>query len=64
LRLTQYEQIVDDISGIMDIAGERIIPMPNCDHRSICRFNDETSGNYKSVLGVLQDWADETKKGQ
>ncbi|KAI9774712.1 MAG: hypothetical protein M1839_001673 [Geoglossum umbratile] len=41
-------RIVDDISGIMGVAGERIIPMPNCDHKSICRFGGETSGGYKS----------------
>jgi len=54
-------RIVDDISGIMDIAGERIIPMPDCDHKSICRFSEETSSSYKSVWGVLQDWADEAR---
>jgi hypothetical protein len=59
-----YKQIVDDISGIMGVAGERIIPMPNCDHKSICRFSDETSGGYKSIWGVLRDWADETKESQ
>ena len=58
------QQIVDDISGIMDILGERIIPMPNCDHKSICRFSDERSASYKSVWGVLREWADEAKKGQ
>ena len=45
----------------MDIAGERIVPMPDCDHKSICRFGAETSTGYKTILGVLQDWAEPSK---
>ncbi|OBT96248.1 hypothetical protein VE01_05769 [Pseudogymnoascus verrucosus] len=48
--------IVDKISGIMDVARERIIPMPGCDHRTICRFPRRDSNGYKTVLGVLREW--------
>lgn len=49
-------KIVDDTSGIMNIPSERIVPMPGCDHRSICRFSGHHSESYKRVSNVLQDW--------
>jgi hypothetical protein len=45
----------------MDIPGELIVPMPNCDHKSICRFSSETSSSHKTVWGVIQEWADAAK---
>ncbi|OBT84698.1 hypothetical protein VE02_06122 [Pseudogymnoascus sp. 03VT05] len=48
--------IVDKISGIMDVARERIISMPGCDHRTICRFRSRDSNGYKIILGVLREW--------
>jgi len=51
------ERIVDDFSGVMDIAGERIVPMMDSDHRDICQFPDEKHHSYKRVLNVLKDVA-------
>ena len=48
----------------MDIAGERIIPMQGCDHRTICRFTGATSEGYKTILNVLQDWVEELNQRQ
>jgi hypothetical protein len=48
------------ILALLDIPGELILPMLNCDHKRICRFNSETSSRYKMVWGVLQEWADTT----
>ena len=59
-----YVQIVDDFNGIMDIDRERIIPMHSCDHMSICRFGIESREGYKSVLQVLQDWAEDLNRSQ
>lgn len=53
--------MVDDISGVMDIAGKRIVPMQGCDHRSICRFASESSEGYKAILNVLLEWAEGTQ---
>jgi hypothetical protein len=39
----------------MDSAGERIVPMRGCDHKSICRFAAGTREGYKTILNVLQD---------
>jgi hypothetical protein len=50
---------VDEHSGIMDIPGERIVPMQNYDHRTMCRFQDESSNGYKIISGILHEWADE-----
>jgi hypothetical protein len=62
--LTHRKKIVDEDSGIIGFPEERIVPMHGCDHRTICRFEAETSNGYKSILGVLQDWADAAKEGQ
>lgn len=48
----------------MDIVGERYVPMQGCNHRSICRFPGGTSEGYKTVLNVLQDWAEELNQRQ
>ena len=58
------KKVVDDISGIMDIADERIVPMHGCDHRSICRFTGQSSESYKNILSVLQDWTSEIPRGR
>ena len=55
-------KIVDEISGVMDMAGERIIPMEGCDHSSICSFSSNTSNSYKSVQAILKSWADEARQ--
>jgi hypothetical protein len=46
----------------MDILGEIIVPMSDCDHRGICLFAGKKSSSYRSVLNVLRDWAEEEKK--
>lgn len=61
--LTYSRQIVDDSSGVMGVADERIVPMPGCDHRSVCRFAGESSGGYKSIIGVLPDWVEDLGPG-
>ena len=33
---------------------ERLVPMPDCDHREICRHGDRTS-NYKKLLNAVED---------
>lgn len=38
--------------------------MHGCDHRTICRFEGDTSNGYKIILGVLMDVAEETKESQ
>lgn len=57
--LTHHFKVVDNISGVLDVADERYIPMPGCDHSSICRFPSKNSESYQTVLGVLQDWVEE-----
>lgn len=47
----------------MDVARERIIPMPGCDHRTICRFPRKDSSGYKTVLGVIQEWVSAINEG-
>lgn len=58
------KKIVDESSGIMGLPDERIVPMHGCDHKTICRFESETSSGYQSILGVLQGWADVAKESQ
>jgi hypothetical protein len=41
----------------MHIPGEKIVPMDDCDHSTICRFDAETSLGYKTIFGILQEWA-------
>jgi hypothetical protein len=50
-------QVVDDVSGSMNVDTEVVIPMANCDHWSICRFEKKDSDSYRKVLRVLQDVA-------
>ena len=33
---------------------ERLVPMPDCDHREICKHGDRTS-NYKKLLNAVED---------
>lgn len=40
----------------MEVPDERVIAMQGCDHRSICRF-DDNDDNYHLILGVIKDWA-------
>ncbi|KAK8097440.1 hypothetical protein PG984_016579 [Apiospora sp. TS-2023a] len=49
-------RIVDGVTGIINCAGERVIDMQGCDHRSICRFA-QRSNNYRLILGILKEWA-------
>jgi hypothetical protein len=37
----------------MGCEGEIIVPMDGCDHRTVCRFPNESSG-CKLVLGHIQ----------
>ena len=48
----------------MDIPGERIVPMMNCNHKNICRFGEESSEGYQTILGVLRDWVEELDQSQ
>jgi hypothetical protein len=43
----------------MNVDTEVVIPMGDCDHRSICCFETKDSDGYKKVLSVLQDVAKE-----
>ncbi|KAK8084091.1 hypothetical protein PG996_002872 [Apiospora saccharicola] len=56
------ERIVDGVTGIINCAGERVIDMQGCDHRSICRFA-QRSNNYRLILGIIKEWAN-TATGQ
>jgi hypothetical protein len=48
------EQIVDEKSGFMGAATERLVPMPCCDHREIARHGEQNS-NYKKLLNAIID---------
>ncbi|KFY63222.1 hypothetical protein V496_04071 [Pseudogymnoascus sp. VKM F-4515 (FW-2607)] len=43
-------RVVDEISGVMDIARERIVPMHGCNHKTICRFG----GIVKAIKPFLR----------
>jgi hypothetical protein len=47
-------QIVDDKSAYVGAPVERLVPMPDCDHREICKHGDRTS-NYKKLLNAVED---------
>ena len=42
----------------MEIPGERILPMLNCNHQNIRKFSEEISDGYKTVLEVIQYWVE------
>lgn len=46
---TDFNQIVDGITGIMNSVGEEVIDIQGCDHRSICKYPSRTN-NYKLDL--------------
>jgi hypothetical protein len=48
---------VDDVSGVMDIPKETVVPMDDCDHQNICRFGDPTTGGYRKVSFHLEKLA-------
>ncbi|KAF7507674.1 hypothetical protein GJ744_010227 [Endocarpon pusillum] len=48
------ERIVDDSSGVTGASTERVVPMPGCDHRAICRHGERNS-NYKKLLAAIRD---------
>ncbi|EKG10098.1 hypothetical protein MPH_12697 [Macrophomina phaseolina MS6] len=53
--------VVDESSAVIGVAHERSSPL-FADHREICRFESEKSGNYKHVLASLQQIAEESMK--
>lgn len=59
MKAKQFCKIVDDESAVMKVAGERVVPMPGCNHRNICRFKKANSNAYKIILGHLEELADE-----
>lgn len=38
----------------MGAPTERLVPMPDCDHREICKLGEKNS-NYKKLLGAITD---------
>ncbi|KAN0101984.1 Ankyrin repeat-containing domain protein [Hyaloscypha variabilis] len=54
--------IVERSSALMNVPDEIILPMHDCDHSSICRFDGAHSWGYKAIVNVLQDWLDELEK--
>ncbi|KAI9747577.1 MAG: hypothetical protein M4579_007436, partial [Chaenotheca gracillima] len=48
------ERIVDEKSGLVGASNERIVPMPGCDHRELCRYSWK-SNNYKKLLSAIKD---------
>ncbi|KAI9748141.1 MAG: hypothetical protein M4579_007306, partial [Chaenotheca gracillima] len=48
------ERIVDESSGFMGLPNERIVPMPDCDHRELCKHGGK-SNNYKKLLSAIKD---------
>ncbi|KAG4439950.1 hypothetical protein IFR05_004576 [Cadophora sp. M221] len=52
------ELIVDKHSGSLNCAGEVVMEMSGCDHRTICRFQSDRSEDYMTVLGILQERAE------
>ncbi|KAH6720716.1 ankyrin repeat-containing domain protein [Leptodontidium sp. MPI-SDFR-AT-0119] len=52
------ELIVDKHSGSLNCAGEIVMEMSGCDHRTICRFESDRSEDYMTVLGILQERAE------
>jgi hypothetical protein len=48
----------------MDVSNEVLIPMPGCDHRTICRFESDKIEAYQNVLGILQEVASEVTNSQ
>lgn len=48
------------MSGRLDVDTETAIPMPGCDHRTICRFSGNEDVNYKKVLRILKEIAAES----
>lgn len=45
---------MDDSSGVTGASTERVVPMPGCDHRAICRYGERNS-NYKKLLAAIKD---------
>ncbi|KAH7053204.1 hypothetical protein B0J12DRAFT_571100, partial [Macrophomina phaseolina] len=62
---TFYEKAITEplgsSSAVIGVAHERSSPL-FADHREICRFESEKSGNYKHVLASLQQIAEESMK--
>ncbi|MCJ1475005.1 hypothetical protein MMC13_003665 [Lambiella insularis] len=50
------QRIVDEKSGFMGVPTERLVPMPDCDHREICKPGAKGS-NYKKLLVAIRDGA-------
>lgn len=45
---------MDNKSGFIGASTERIVPMPSCDHRTICRHGEQ-NGNYRKLLAAIKD---------
>jgi len=52
-----WVKVVKPASSIIGVPGERLRPMNDDDHISICRFATRDDDRYKLVLKVLQDFA-------
>lgn len=50
-------KIVDDSSGIMNSSNEMIIPMAECNHHQICRFERSSSKGYLAVVSPIKKLA-------
>ncbi len=50
-------QVVDEVSGVMEIPKETVVPMDGCDHQEICRFDDCTGSGYHKVSHHLEKLA-------
>jgi hypothetical protein len=48
---------VDEVSGVMDIPKETLVPMDGCDHQDICIFGDRASLGYRKVSFHLEKLA-------
>jgi hypothetical protein len=48
----------------MAVGGERIIPMIDTDHQTICRYPSRSNHSYKRVLNVLRDFATDATESQ
>jgi ankyrin repeat protein len=58
LQLTSWDQIVSRESASLNLPNELALPVPESDHRNLCRFSDFESQKYDPVRRCIRNLVD------